>query len=79
MNRAALRRMASTATSARLSKDLKKRGWSYVGPTTVYAFMQAMGLVDDHLEGCVIRPRAEAARDEASTSVIRPRAETARD
>jgi DNA-3-methyladenine glycosylase I len=62
MNRAALKRMASTATSARLSKDLKRRGWSFVGPTTVYAFMQAMGLVNDHLEGCVIRPRAEAAR-----------------
>ena len=45
-----------------MSKDLKKRGWSFVGPTTLYAFMQAMGLVDDHLDGCVIRPLAEAAR-----------------
>ncbi len=62
MNRAALRRMASTDTSTRLSKDLKRRGWSFVGPTTVNAFMQAMGLVNDHLEGCVIRPLAEAAR-----------------
>jgi DNA-3-methyladenine glycosylase I len=62
INRAALRRMASTATSARLSKDLKRRGWRFVGPTTMYAFMQAMGLVNDHLEGCVIRPIAEAAR-----------------
>jgi DNA-3-methyladenine glycosylase I len=62
MNRAALRRMASTATSTRLSKDLKRRGWSFVGPTTMYAFMQAMGLVNDHLEGCVIRPLAETAR-----------------
>jgi DNA-3-methyladenine glycosylase I len=62
MNRAALRRMSTTATSTRLSKDLKRRGWTFVGPTTVYAFMQAMGLVNDHLEGCVIRPRAEAAR-----------------
>ena len=60
MNRAAM--MATTATSTRLSKDLKHRGWSFVGPTTMYAFMQAMGLVDDHLEGCVIRPLAEAAR-----------------
>ena len=59
---AALRANPSTETSTRLSKDLKKRGWSYVGPTTVYAFMQAMGLVNDHLEGCVIRPLAEAAR-----------------
>jgi DNA-3-methyladenine glycosylase I len=62
MNRAALRKLASTETSTRLSKDLKRRGWTYVGPTTVYAFMQAMGLVNDHLEGCVIRPLAEAAR-----------------
>ena len=38
-----------------MSKDLKKRGWSFVGPTTVYAFMQAMGLVNDHLEGCFAR------------------------
>jgi DNA-3-methyladenine glycosylase I len=43
---------AVTATSTALSKDLKKRGWRFVGPTTVYAFMQAMGLVDDHAPGC---------------------------
>ena len=41
-----------TATSAALSKDLKKRGWKFFGPTTAYAFMQAMGLVNDHVEGC---------------------------
>jgi DNA-3-methyladenine glycosylase I len=58
MNLAALRAMPTTPTSERLSKDLKKRGWTYVGPTTMYAFMQAMGLVNDHLEGCVIRPLA---------------------
>ncbi len=46
---------AQTPTSLRLSKDLKKRGWSFVGPTTAYAFMQAMGLVDDHVEGCFRR------------------------
>ena len=45
-----------------MAKDLKRRGWTFVGPTTVYAFMQAMGLVDDHLEGCAIRAEAEAAR-----------------
>lgn len=45
-----------------LSKDLKKRGWSFVGPTTVYAFMQAMGLVNDHAHGCISRDRADAAR-----------------
>ncbi|MDO6962434.1 DNA-3-methyladenine glycosylase I [Rhizobium alvei] len=44
--------------STRLSKDLKKRGWTFVGPTTVYAFMQAMGLVNDHLPGCWCRPKA---------------------
>ena len=43
---------AVTATSTALSKELKKRGWRFVGPTTVYAFMQAMGLVDDHSVGC---------------------------
>jgi len=62
VTRAALRAMTQTPTSVALSKDLKRRGWTYVGPTTVYAFMQAMGLVNDHLEGCVIRRAAEAAR-----------------
>lgn len=52
----------------RLSKDLKKRGWSFVGPTTIYAFMQAMGLVNDHAHGCISRDRAEAAR----RSFLRP-------
>jgi DNA-3-methyladenine glycosylase I len=46
---------ATTSVSTALSKDLKKRGWSFVGPTTVYAFMQAMGLVNDHLDGCHVR------------------------
>lgn len=45
----------ATPASIRLSKDLKKRGWTFVGPTTCYAFMQAMGLVNDHLEGCLCR------------------------
>jgi DNA-3-methyladenine glycosylase I len=49
--------------STRISKDLKKRGWSFVGPTTVYAFMQAMGLVNDHLEGCCCRQQVEGLRD----------------
>jgi len=47
--------MSTSAESVAMSKDLKKRGWSFVGPTTVYAFMQAMGLVNDHLEGCPAR------------------------
>ena len=58
----AARTLTSTAASVALSKDLKKRGWSFVGPTTVYAFMQAMGLVNDHLEGCHSRPAALKAR-----------------
>jgi DNA-3-methyladenine glycosylase I len=54
---------ASTSPeSIALSKDLKKLGWKFVGPTTVYAFMQAMGLVNDHVEDCVVRPRVERAR-----------------
>ena len=51
-----------TAESKALSKDLKKRGWSFVGPTTAYAFMQAMGLINDHLEGCVLRKEIEKKR-----------------
>jgi DNA-3-methyladenine glycosylase I len=54
---------ASTSAEAiALSKDLKKQGWKFVGPTTVYAFMQAMGLVNDHVDGCVIRAKVERAR-----------------
>jgi len=57
-----LARMTESPESAALSRDLKRRGWTFVGPTTAYAFMQAMGLVDDHLEGCAIRERTQAAR-----------------
>jgi DNA-3-methyladenine glycosylase I len=54
---------ASTSTaSIALSKDLKKQGWKFVGPTTMYAFMQAMGLINDHAEDCVIRAKVNAAR-----------------
>ena len=55
-------KLGKTPTSIRLSKDLKKRGWSFVGPTTAYAFMQAMGMVNDHLEGCFIRAIVEEKR-----------------
>jgi DNA-3-methyladenine glycosylase I len=58
----ALRTMATSPASAALSRDLRKRGWRFVGPTTMYAFMQAMGLVNDHVEGCSARQRVEAAR-----------------
>ena len=54
--------MPLTPESTALSRDLKARGWTFVGPTTCYAFMQAMGLVNDHLEGCDVRAKAEAAR-----------------
>ena len=57
-----LRANPTTAVSVRISKELKKRGWSFVGPTTVYAFMQAMGLVNDHIEGCVCRQEIEQER-----------------
>jgi len=53
---------AQTAQSLALSKELKKRGWKFVGPTTVYAFMQAMGLVNDHAPGCITRMQVEQAR-----------------
>ncbi|WP_035052190.1 DNA-3-methyladenine glycosylase I [Andreprevotia chitinilytica] len=53
---------STSAESIALSKDLKKLGWKFVGPTTVYAFMQAMGLINDHVEGCVIRAEVEHAR-----------------
>jgi DNA-3-methyladenine glycosylase I len=48
--------------SVAMSRDLKRRGWTFVGPTTVYAFMQAVGLVNDHVAGCALRAPAEAAR-----------------
>ena len=55
--------LASTSpASVAMSKDLKKRGWKFVGPTTVHAFMQAMGLINDHAAGCAIHARAERAR-----------------
>tara|TARA_R110002096_G_scaffold11515_5_gene42342 strand:- start:1426 stop:2070 length:645 start_codon:yes stop_codon:yes gene_type:complete len=60
---AALRELNQTAESKALSKDLKKRGWRFVGPTTAYAFMQAMGMVNDHIEGCCARVPIEAVRN----------------
>jgi DNA-3-methyladenine glycosylase I len=62
----ALRAMSTTPESTALSKDLKKRGWRFVGPTTVYAFMQAMGLVNDHIDGCDVRAAVEAQASSAS-------------
>lgn len=62
ITREVARTLSTSAASIAMSKDLKKRGWTFVGPTTVYAFMQAMGLVNDHLEGCHSRAAALAAR-----------------
>lgn len=54
--------VSTSAESIALSKDLKKLGWKFVGPTTVYALMQAMGLINDHVKDCVIRSKVERAR-----------------
>jgi DNA-3-methyladenine glycosylase I len=59
---ALMRRRTESAESRALARDLRRRGWTYVGPTTLYALFQAVGLVNHHLEGCAIRPRVEAAR-----------------
>lgn len=61
ITREALMEMAKTPSSIRLARDLKQRGWSFVGPTTAYAFMQSVGIVNDHLEGCDARPQATEA------------------
>jgi DNA-3-methyladenine glycosylase I len=70
LTKAALMKLGVPDEARSLSKDLKARGWTFVGPTTVYAFMEAMGLVNDHLDGCVIRGRVGAGREPAR----RPRA-----
>ena len=62
MTRETLAAIAPPDEAIALSKDLKRRGFTFVGPTTVYAFMQAMGLVNDHVDGCYVRERAEQAR-----------------
>jgi DNA-3-methyladenine glycosylase I len=63
LDRAGLAELALTPESKALAKDLKARGWRFVGPTTAYAFMQAMGLVNDHLGGCDARVRVDSARE----------------
>jgi len=60
--------MSTSPTSVALSKDLKKRGWKFVGPTTVFAFMQAMGLINDHAQGCFLRQQI----DDMRASLVRP-------
>lgn len=72
LTRAQLMKMSTTPQSVALSKDLKKRGWTFVGPTTCYAFMQAMGLVNDHVDGCDVRAEIERARSTFTRPVGRP-------
>jgi DNA-3-methyladenine glycosylase I len=62
LDHAALMQIRTTTEAMALSKDLRRRGWAFVGPTTVYAFMEAMGLVNDHLQGCDTRAEAERER-----------------
>jgi DNA-3-methyladenine glycosylase I len=62
LTRSTLAQLTRTPSSTALSKDLKRRGFSFVGPTTAYAFMQSMGLVNDHLEGCALRGPVERER-----------------
>jgi len=62
LDHASLLQLGQSSESKAMSKDLRRRGWSFVGPTTVYAFMEAMGLVNDHLEGCGRRPAVERER-----------------
>jgi DNA-3-methyladenine glycosylase I len=57
-----LAQRSTSPESTALAAELKRRGWRFVGPTTAYAFMQAMGLVNDHLDGCAIHARAQVAR-----------------
>ncbi len=61
---------ASTDASTALSKTLKKKGWSFVGPTTMYAFMQSMGVVNDHFGGCHVRAVCETERRRVLTSGV---------
>ena len=62
ITREVLAALPTSAESTALSKDLKKRGWTFVGPTTIYAFMQAMGLVNDHVHACSVHSDAARAR-----------------
>ena len=69
LTRAAVCAMTTTKESTALSKELRRRGWAFVGPTTAYAFMQSMGLVNDHMDGCSVREAVETER----TAFVRPR------
>ncbi len=62
LDHAALLSLTKTPESTAMSRDLKRRGWTFVGPTTAYAFMQAMGLVNDHIQDCFVRSRIDDLR-----------------
>ena len=62
-DRGTLRRLTETAESQAMSRELRGRGWRFVGPTTLYAFMQSMGIVNDHLDACDFRPLVESDRE----------------
>ena len=62
LDREALMALDTSPESVAMSKDLRRRGWSFVGPTTVYSFMQSMGIVNDHLVGCAFREPVDAER-----------------
>jgi DNA-3-methyladenine glycosylase I len=64
--------MATSPESVALSKDLRKRGWTFLGPTTIYAFMQAMGLVNDHVDGCFVNGELGKLRKASSRSPSAP-------
>lgn len=55
--------LTTSPTATDVSKDLKRRGWKFVGPTTLFAFMQANGMINDHAKGCVVRQQVEDLRD----------------
>lgn len=67
-SKAALMRTTTRPEAVRLATDLKRRGWSFLGPTTVYAFMQSVGMVNDHLAGCPSRAACERERGEVATA-----------
>ena len=78
LDHATLSKLAQTARSKALSKALRKRGFRFVGPTTMYAFMQSMGVVNDHLEGCCCRETVEEARNSFPRPRLRPSASAVR-
>ena len=62
LDRAAHMEMTTSEEATDMSKDLKKRGWSFVGPTTLYSMMESIGLVNDHLSDCALRDEVERER-----------------